>query len=180
MAYSTYALFDDQTEATRAATEIRAFETDRDRFSVIFHRSNDHPPSSELAMFETGAAGLCVKLGLLGALFGVLVGLLAMGPSRLVGAGAFTLVVCVTVVSTVLGVMIGVVAGASAADPALKKLWARLTPEKVLLAIEASSPQGGEHVNRVLAAHHAHVVHRHLVRSLNRGERRDLEALARH
>jgi len=181
MASSTYALFDDPTDAALAATEIRSPEWSQENFAVVFHRSRlDNQPLSELPMFETGAASTSVKVGLMGAVGGAVLGVIAMGQAGLAGVGAFTMILFGTITGAVIGLFVGVLRGASNAEPAMDELAAHIGPGQVMLAIESSSPQGAEHVDRVLEAHHAHVVHRHLVRKMTQSERADVEGQGSH
>lgn len=135
---------------------------------MIVHRCGlDRKPHSELALFETAATPIALRLAGGGGALGAFLGFVA--------AGLSVVLVFTAMAGVVAGGLVGVLVGASHTDPTLRNLATRLGRGKVLVSVEPPSRDLQESVERILHSHHARIVRRHLLGPLTRAEQLELD-----
>jgi hypothetical protein len=149
--YATFA--SNRLDLREVLRELRAPDSSFERCEVVVHRRGlEQYPTSELALFETGASTTVAKLTVGGAMLGVAAGLALAGLSGVVLFTAFA--------GTASGALCGLLAGASNADPQLER-FAHATPKgSVLLCILPRTRDGADRTRHILRKHHARIVER--------------------
>jgi uncharacterized membrane protein len=170
--HALFALFDKSQDAVSAAKALKAMGAEDHHCTIMVHtRSLEREPASEIELFETAAASTTARVAVLGSIIGAVLGTLLFGPLGLIGAGRLAAVLFGAAVGAGSGALTGALAGPSDMDPELKKLAEEVGKGKTLLAVEPPSLECMGRAEEILRDHHAHVVHRHLLRPMTAQER---------
>ncbi len=170
-------MFDSSREVAAAILALEQLGTPTHRCTVVAHKGGlERLPTSELELFETGAAAMGLRLTGLGAVVGAALGALAVGPLGLLAAGPLAAILLGTAAGSTVGAFTGVIAGATDYDSTVEQMAKGLEEGKVLLAIEPTSWRSAEDAETLLRNHHAHLVHRHSLQGPTLEERDEIRA----